>query len=325
MPISFRMFAPQTSLRPRLACEVMPEGVVAAQQRSGSGKEGEAVMAFAPLSAGAVTPGLGVAANVAANQESNFTNQPAVVAALRQALNDVSAREKQLTLVIPDAAVRVLLMDFDTLPTKQQEALPIVRFRLKKLAPFEVDDAAVSYQVMREKKEAGQTQLRVLATVMPAAVRAEYEGAVRAAGYEPGVLMPSTLASLASLPADGAALVINHNGPSLTTAITQGGELLLHRTLELPTGDELNHDELASAVSVAVAYFEDTLKQKPRVLNYVGPGGAQEFTRVLGPALLDALTTYGLQIRDLVSGPPAGALTAMPPGLSAGVMGALAN
>ena len=53
--------------------------------------------------------------------------------------------------MVPDAAVRVLMLDFDSLPAKVQEAMPIVRFRLRKLMPFEVDDAAVSYQVMEEK------------------------------------------------------------------------------------------------------------------------------------------------------------------------------
>lgn len=308
MPISFRIFAPKSSLRPRLACEITPAGVIAARQSANGSSDGGVVVAFSPLPAGTVNPGLA---------DANFADQPTVVTALKKALDEVAARDKQLTLVIPDAAVRVLLMDFDTLPAKVQEALPIVRFRLKKLAPFEVDDAAVSYQVLRQESE----QTKVLATVMPGAIRAEYESAVRAAGYEPGVVLPATLASLAALPAEGASLVINHNGYSLTTAITKGDELLLHRTLELPAGDELRQEELARIVSVAMAYFEDTLQMQPNVLNYVGPGGAQEFRRVLGPAIEE----YGLNVRDLVPGPSFGVLTPMTQGLVAGVVGALAN
>jgi type IV pilus assembly protein PilM len=306
--ISFNILAASSSLRPRLACEITPDGVIAARL----GESAEAVMAFAPLPPGIVQPGLTTGEEPAAN----FTDRALVIAALTKALDEVAAREKHLTLVVPDAAVRVLLMDFDTLPAKVQEALPIVRFRLKKLASFEVDDAAVSYQIMRQRQE----QTRVLATVMPAGVRAEYESAVRAAGYEPGVILPSTLAALAALGSEGASMVINRNGRSLTTAITRGNELLLHRTLELPPSDEWHHEELAKTVSVAMAYFEDTLLTPPTVLNYVGPGGAEEFTRMLGPVIEE----FGLQVRDLVSG-PAGALTAMPQGLAAGVMGALAS
>jgi type IV pilus assembly protein PilM len=295
-----RIFSTNSSLRPRLACEITPEGVLAAQQ---TGTD-QAVFAFAPLAAGVVRPGLA---------EKNFSDETAVVAALRKALDEVAQREKQLTLVVPDAAVRVLILDFDSLPSKAQEALPIVRFRLRKLAPFDVDDAAVSYQVIRQEKDL----VRVLATVMPAAVRAEYEDSVRAAGYEPGVLLPSTLASLAVLPAGDAALVINRNDISLTTAITNGDELLLHRTLELPAGEASRREDLAQEVSVAAAYFEDTLQSAPRVLYYVGAGGADEFARVLG-------AEAGGAVRDLVAN-PAGAVSAMPKGLAAGVMGALAS
>ncbi len=107
-----------------------------------------------------------------------------VIAALRKALDEVASREKQLTLVVPDAAVRVLILDFDSLPSKAQEALPIVRFRLRKLTPFEVDDAAVSYQVMRQQQE--QTARAGNGDAGRRSV-AEYESAVRAPGYEPGV------------------------------------------------------------------------------------------------------------------------------------------
>ncbi len=189
MAISFRILSPNTNQRPKLACEITPEGVIAARQQG----DAQAVMSFAPLAAGVVKPGL---------SEANFADPAMVALALQKAVDEVSSREKQLTLVVPDAAVRVLMLEFDTLPAKAQEALPIVRFRLRKLMPFEVDDAAVSYQVMGRAQEHGQTH--VLVTVMPAAVRCEYEGAVRAAGYEPGVVMPSTLASLAALTSNDA-------------------------------------------------------------------------------------------------------------------------
>jgi type IV pilus assembly protein PilM len=297
---SLRIFSSNTSLRPGLACEITPAGVLAARQ---TGTD-QAVMAFAPLAAGVVQPGLTV---------PNFSDEVQVVTALREALDEITSREKQLTLVVPDAAVRVLIVDFDSLPSKIQEVLPIVRFRLRKLAPFDVDDAAVSYQIMKQERDL----TRVLITVMPADVRAEYEGTVRAAGYEPGVVLPSTLASLATLPSGDSALVINRNDLSLTTAITNGNELLLHRTLELSANQALQRDDLAQAVSVAAAYFEDTLQTTPRVLYYAGAGGADEFARILG-------TETGGVVRDLVAN-PAGAVSAMPKGLAAGVMGALAS
>lgn len=302
MAPSLRIFSSDSSLRPGLACEVMPDGVIAARQVAGQ----QPVLAFATLPAGVVQPGLAGA---------NFIDEPVVSSVLRQALDEVAAREKNLTLVVPDAAVRVLILDFDSLPSKAQDAMPIVRFRLRKLAPFDVDDAAVSYQVMRQVPG----QLRVLVTVMPAEIRAEYEGVVRAAGYEPGVVLPSMLASLAALRSTEAALVVNRNGLSLTTAITSGDELLLHRTMELPASEAGQREETTQAVSVASAYFEDTMNTAPSVLYYAGPGGAEAFIQVLGADTEDGLR----MVRDLV--PPTASTVGMPKGMAAGVMGALAS
>ncbi|WP_446744350.1 hypothetical protein [Silvibacterium acidisoli] len=284
----------------------MPEGVIAARQTG----VGEATMAYASLPAGMVRASVG---------DVNLQQPGAVTTAIRKAVDEVvTGREKQLTLIVPDAAVRVLILDFDSLPAKAADALPILRFRLRKLMSFEIDEAAIGYQVMRQTKE----QAKVLVTVMPGPVRAEYESAVRAAGYEPGVVLPATLASLAALNFEQAALVVRRNGLTLTTAITQGDELLLYRTLELPESDREHHDELARSLSVAEAYYEDTLQGAPSALYYVGPGGAE--------GLVNELHSGGMpvdqspRVVDLVP-VTVGALNAMPRGLSAGVIGALAQ
>src|SRR5271170_6696739 len=101
------------TLRPRLACEITLEGVVAARQQNSL--ETTAVTAFAPLLPGSVVPALSA---------PNFPQPARIVAALRQALDQVVERDRKLTLVIPDAAIRVLLLDFDSLPEKTSEALP---------------------------------------------------------------------------------------------------------------------------------------------------------------------------------------------------------
>jgi type IV pilus assembly protein PilM len=182
-------------------------------------------VARAVLSAGAVTPSL---------KPGNIADRVAVAAAIRKTLEDVGAkphsRDADLTLVIPDAAVRVLLLDFDSLPNKLSEALPIVRFRLKKMLPFDADDAMVTYQVMSTSRGG----VRVLAVAIPPDVLREYETAAREAGFEPGAVLPSTLACVAAMDeGDGAALLINAHPTGVTTAIVRSGILLLHRSVDL--------------------------------------------------------------------------------------------
>lgn len=205
--------------RPRLALEFRPEGVVAA--RSEDAQALVSAVAYGLFSAGTLTPGL---------KHGNVVGRAEVVSAVRKALEAVTLKDRMTTIVLPDTAVRVLLLDFDSLPAKETEALPVVRFRLKKLLPFEADDAVVSYQVMSTAKNL----VRVLAVAVPKEVLAEYEGVVREAGFEPGAVLPSTLAALAGMnEIEAAALLVNAGGTAVTTAIVQGGVLLLHRTVDL--------------------------------------------------------------------------------------------
>ena len=323
--------------RPRVACEISPQGVVAARSADATAPLG--AVARVELAEGAVAPGL---------RPGNIVDRVAVAAAVRRALEQVDAkpnsRDADITLVIPDAAVRVLLLDFDSLPGRLSDALPIVRFRLKKLLPFEADDAMVSYQVM----SSGKSGVRVLAVAMPRDVLSEYETAAREGGFEPGSVIPSTLAALAALESDTAALLVNANVLGVTTAIVRNGVLLLHRSLDLQTHEPyvalqqhvelplvdpdqsaaewaaqepvpehplapsnatptLADDmqpvalarEIAQAVSVAAAYFEDTLAAAPGQIFSAGPLGAERLSRILleqgvGPE-------DGLSARELVS------------------------
>lgn len=293
--------ASDPSQRPDLACELTPEGVIAA----GQSKPGETpTFSFVPLPEGALTPGL---------SGPNITAPQAIEAALSRALGDVAGRKRQATLIIPDAAVRVLLLDFDTLPEKPQEALPILRFRLKKLVPFEVEHAMVSYQVMIRKPE----EVRVLVAVLPNELLAEYEGVLRRLGYEAGAVLPSTLAATAAISSLESALIVNISGNAITTAIASGQELLLHRTVDLPGEEQAARGEIQRAVSVTMAYFEDTLHAPPAQLLSAGHDGVTKLEQLM--------TNTSVEISDLVPTPPTGYSTVLPRGVLAGVTGALAR
>jgi type IV pilus assembly protein PilM len=81
--------------------------------------------------------------------------------------------------------------------------------------------------------------------------------------------------------------------------------------------DILRDDDLRHAVSVSLAYFEDTLATVPDAVFYAGPGGATELTRVL------ALEQF--RIRDVAPDAVIGSGNTVPKGLLAGVTGALAS
>lgn len=302
------IFKPTPGMRPQTACEIRPEGVVAARASTEKRGAGDTLMAFEPLPDGALAPGLKV---------PNLLHREAVIAAISQALSAVDPRSRDLSVVIPDAAARVLLLDFDTLPAKFQDVLPVVRFRLRKMVPFDVESSAVSYQIMARKN----AQVSVLVTVMPGDVRADYESAVREAGYEPGAILPSTLAAAAALSSEGAPLIINHIHTSVTTAVTQGDEMLLHRSIDLPAEPDARDEEIARAVITTLAWYEDTLRATPATLYYAGPGGAAAAAASRWLGFVDRAPN----IEDLVPAPATAIMTSIPAGITAGVTGALAS
>jgi type IV pilus assembly protein PilM len=365
--------------RPRLACEVRAEGVVAARAEDASAvlsavsrvplPDGVAAPRLSAVDAGvtvASPDGNSAASGVVGGVGGGAAGRAAMVAAVRSALEAVCLKTREVTLVVPDAAVRVLLLDFDELPAKAAEALPVVRFRLKKLLPFDADDAAVSYQVMATAKES----IQVMAVAMPHEVLADYESVVREAGFEPGAVLPSTLAALAGLDeGEMPRLVVNAGREGVTTAIVKGGVLLLHRTVDLgadargetrtaiasaepereqaaetsiaaiaarmaaagtpapvsapiAASPQAESSEVAQAVSVAAAYFEDTLETTPAVVLAAGTLGAEALTAVLDEAYVGPVAVQEMMGRQMLGD---GASSAVPLGWLAGVRGALAN
>ncbi len=365
-------FLPRTlGTRPRLACEVRAEGVVAARAEDASAVL--SAVSHVALASGVTIPHLrggDAAAETGVGAIANgVVGWGMLVAAVRKALEEVSQRTRVVTLVVPDAAVRVLLLEFDSLPAKAAEALPLVRFRLKKLLPFDADDAAVSYQVMATSRDT----MQVLAVAMPNELQAEYEAVVREAGFEPGAVLPSTLAALAGLDErEIPTLIVNAGQDGVTTAIVKAGVLLLHRTVDLAAGETQVQNavapepvdtsiaaiaarmaalenrvpvsepeviaeasvaapvnEIGQAVSVAAAYFEDTLQSAPAVVLSAGPLGAAMLTRIIdevgvgiGPVAVQEMVERQMLEGGAVS---AGSRGGVPLGWLAGVRGALSN
>jgi type IV pilus assembly protein PilM len=302
----------QTGGRPPAAVEISPEGVLAAAI-PGPGQS--PVYAFQALPAGAILPGIG---------EPNLRAAELVVSAIRSTLGLVSPRTRSVTLVLPDTVVRVFVLDFDSLPGKAAEIYAVLRFRLRKMVPFDVEHAGLSYQVLVEKKD----ECKVLAAVLPGPVLAEYEAAVRAAGYEPGAVLPSGLAALEAGEASEsmeAVLIASLSDVSLTTSITNGQDLLLYRTLDLPDDPGLRAQEVQRGIAVAAAYYEDKLGSRARRLYLSHQSAAGNGSNGELEAFARWIGNPELTVLELTPRPEAGAVTSLGGASIAGVAGALAH
>ncbi len=304
----FRLEVPSVGAsggRPAAACEIGPDGVVAAATPA-AGQA--AVFAVERLPELAVTPGL---------LETNLINPAVVAAAIKTALGQVQPRTKSVTVVVPDSVVRVFVLDFDTLPSRADEALPVLKIRLRKSVPFDIEHAGISYQVLSEGSSRLATQWKVLAAVIPGPVLAEYEGAVRAAGYEPGSVLPSSLAVLAAIDSQEAVLAVHLSASTLTTSIVSGNDILLYRTIELPSSEIDLRMEIQRSIAVAGAFFEDKLQVRAQRLLYSGAMPLREFTEMLDDPEMTAAEAVPAPATGMVS--PIGSYSL------AGVSGALAG
>jgi len=287
--------------KPKLACEIAADRVLAGRLTdNGDALEASAARELAP---GSVVPDL---------VENNLRQREAVRAGIEAALGTVAGRSKDVIAIVPDAAVRVMLVEFDTLPSDREEALSVVRFRLKKSLPFDVDKAKVSYHA--QKFSDG---VRVVAAVALTNVVEDYEAAFRDAGFNPGVVLPSMLAALGSADAKRPTLVVKVDAHTTSIAILNEDQLQLFRTLENPRGVTITGEQLAEEVYPSVVFFQDTYRLNIERIYVAGlpeSGGA-------APALR---AQTGAEVQELVASSQLGTNSGpVPRWRMAGVVGAL--
>jgi type IV pilus assembly protein PilM len=228
--------------KPKLACEISADRVLAGRViDDGSGLEACAAKELAP---GSVVPDL---------VESNLRQKDVVRSGIEDALGSVAGRSHDVIAIVPDAAVRVMLVEFDTLPTDREEALGVVRFRLKKSLPFDVEKAKVSFHAQKIGSE-----VKVVAAVALGSVIEDYESAFRDAGFAPGMVLPSTLAALGAADGKKPTMVIKVDAHTTSIAILNDEQLQLFRTLENARGVTINGEQLAEEVYPSIVFFQDT-------------------------------------------------------------------
>lgn len=263
--------------RPRLACEISADRVLAA--RVDDHWNGIEVYAAQDLHEGVVVPDL---------TELNVLQRQTLSHAVEDVLGCVGGRTRDVTAVLPDAVVRVALLDFETLPPKREEADAVVRFRLKKSLPFDVDKARVSYHA-----QTAGAGLKLIAAVALTSVIEEYEAAFRDAGYTPGIVMPSMLGALGAVDASLPTMVVKVDPTTTSIAILDKEQLLLFRTLENTRGIHMTGEQLAEEVYPSVVFFQDTYRSTIEQIYVAGTHNGEDSLSTLG-------TQTGARVKELV-------------------------
>lgn len=258
--------------QPRVGCEISSSAISFARWSAGGNLEAASLR---PLPPGAVEP---------SPLRENLQNAQVVRNELALCMNSlglhssmipaISGRPTDVALILPDQAARVFILDFDSLPKKPAEAIPLIQWRLRKSVPFEIETASVSYYAQHNP----QGQWQVVAVVMPKPILQQYEEAAASLGMKARHVTLSSLAALGLLAESagsvGSVLVAKYSPPSLTTLIVRNGLLCLFRTSALGDVATSSPDarQILDALYPSAAYFFDTFGTAPDAAILCGMG-----------------------------------------------------
>lgn len=310
---------------PRVAVELAGHQVSAATLEKRGGRPVVAAHAAEPLPEGALVPSL---------TADNVRDRAAVVGALTRVFDQLGEHPNRIGLVVPDSIAKVSLVRFEKVPPRAQDLDQLVRWQVRKAAPFPTEDAQVSY-VPGPHGPDGQ---EFIVSVARRSVVEEYEGLCAEAGAQAGVVDLATFnvinAVLAGSPEETRDwLLVNVPPQYASIAIVRGEHLIFFRNRSAETDGTL-----ADLVHQTAMYYEDrltgagfarvvlagagdtagevrrSLEERLRTpVEAVDPRSAAALTdRILAaPALLDTLAPLvGLLLRNRVVhvGPSYGAL-----------------
>jgi type IV pilus assembly protein PilM len=174
-------------------------------------------------------------------------------------------KRQPAALILPDYSVRVSVLDFDSFPSDPGEQVSLVRFRLKKSLPFELDSARISYYSRPNGRAANSVD--VVAAVATLEIVSRYEMPFRSAGFHTGLVTTSTLAALDLVRGSGVYVLAKLSGNVLTLALIANGALRLLRSIGLAGGGA---PEIVSHLYPTFAYAEDQLESAPEKLIVCG-------------------------------------------------------
>jgi len=255
---------------PDAALELAPDSVSGAVVSARGADATVQSFAFEPLPAGALVPSL---------TGQNLVDRAAVVAAIKAVIDRIG-RPKKVALVVPDLATRVSLVRFEQVPASREDLDQLIRWQVKKSAPFPIEEASLTWTPGSQAIDGGHEF--VVALARQDVIR-EYESACESAGLHAGLVDLSTFSVVNCYLAGGRVptgdwLVVQVRSDYTSIAIMRGGDVIFFRNRGEGEGDAL-----ADLVHQTTMYYQDRLSGQGFTRVLVGgtgrPGGDLEMAR----------------------------------------------
>jgi type IV pilus assembly protein PilM len=159
--------------RKSLGVEINPSGVAFALLGGSASSPRLERVAYAPMASGAVRVSL---------REPNILDPQSFSDAVRGAYNLLLHNGTRLSITLPDAVGRIMMLDVEGRFKSRAEGLDIIRWKLKKNIPFDIADTHLDYQQL-SVRENGDMALMV--ALVSRAVIGQYEELLVTAGFTP--------------------------------------------------------------------------------------------------------------------------------------------
>jgi type IV pilus assembly protein PilM len=238
-----------SSRPPSAAVEITARRVTVAVVAEQGGSRVVSSYASEPLPAGAVEPALNA---------TNVHDPAALAGAIKAALEKVAPRPRRVALVLPDSVAKLSLVRFEKIPPKAQDLDQLIRWQIRKAAPFKIEEAQVSWVPGSPLAGGGR---EYVVTVARRDVVESYERACDAAGAHAGIVDLASVnlinAVLAGQPgaADAADWLLVHVALDYSTlAVVRGGDVIFFRSRAAE-----RDDDLTDLVHQTAMYHEDRL------------------------------------------------------------------
>ena len=201
-----------------------------------------------PLAPGVVVPGLAAL---------NIPDVPALSQVVARVLSQLGgSKPSRVSLIVPDTVAKVSLIKLEKVPAKAADLEEIVRWQVRKTAPFPIEQAVLSLSP-GARSDDGASEFVV--TLARADVMHQYEQACTMAGVHAGLVDLSTFGVINTVLAGPSApsgdwLLVHVTDTYLSLAVVRDHALLYFRNRS-----EEEEGSVADLIHQTAMYYEDRL------------------------------------------------------------------
>ena len=259
-----RFFEPQL---PAVACEISREAVSLVRLDPLKPNVVER-FAVVPLKQGLVVPSL---------TKPNIASIPELMAAIRSAVAKTEVKLIKTSLAIPDSSAKSAIHIMDTVPPSENEKQQLLKWKLKKAVPFNVEESRLSYW----ERKTSDGKHAFLTVCICREVLSQFEEVFQKLGIHVGYISLSSFAAFDLLArmdpgAVQKSVLLLRMGPTDTSSlIMQEGRVSFFRHAERNGQEEIPISPLSQSQSMkqfqeiydelypCVMYYQDKLSSQP--------------------------------------------------------------